>query len=267
MVDGGVADRDGVEGRCRCPGTVSRMIKSGFRAVVTATAAAGVGIAAFGERPLLVGTVAAICALFSIGWPSLLGLPAQRGAVVVLLLTAAAAVTVVEVTDDVAWAALVLAGSVLAAFIHELARRDGRPRLVESVAGTVAGSTVVVAGVGWLAMGTGGSQVGLLLTGSVTLAVAAAVTALPLGSPYSAVTTIVVTALVGVLVGYLLLSVGMTTGVLVGLAAGVLIATLHHLFGQFPTSGRILPALSAAMLPVAVSGLPVYVLGRVLLVT
>lgn len=242
------------------------MMSGAFRAVVTATAAAGVGITAFGDRPLLVGTVAGICVLFSIGWPSLLGLPARRGAVVVLLLTSAAAVTVVEITDDVAWAALVLAGSVLAAFINELARRDGRPRLVESVSGVVAGCTVVVGGVGWLAMGTGGAQVGLVLIGSVTLAVAAAITAAPIPAPYSAITTIVATAVVGLVIGYLLINVGMTTGVLVGLSAGLLIATVHHLFGQFPASGRVFPALSGAMLAVAVAGLPVYVLGRVLLV-
>lgn len=243
------------------------MMSGAFRDVVTATAAAGIGITAFGERPLLVGTVAGICVLFSIGWPSLLGLPARRGAVVVLLLTSAAAVTAVELTDDVAWAALVLAGSVLAAFVHELSRRDGRPRLMESVAGVVAGSAVVTSAVGWLAMGTGGAQVGLVLTGSVTLATAAAVTAAPLPSPYRTVLTILVTSLVGLGVGYLLIAVGMTTGVLVGLAAGVLIATAHHLFGQFPSSGRVFPALAAAMLPVAVAGLPVYVLGRVLVAT
>ncbi|WP_156253104.1 hypothetical protein [Pseudactinotalea terrae] len=241
------------------------MMRRAFRAVVTATAAAGVGITAFGERPLLIGTVAGICALFSIGWPTLLGLPARRGAVVVLLLTSGAAVTVVEITEDVAWAALVLAGSVLAAFVNELARRDGRPRLVESVSGVVAGCAIVVAGVGWLAMGTGGSQVGLVLTGSVTLAAAAALSAAPIPAPYSAIVTIVLTAVVGLLIGYLLISVGMTTGVLIGLAAGVLIATVHHLFGQFPSSNRLFPAMSAAMLPVAVAGLPVYVLGRVLL--
>lgn len=243
------------------------MMSGAFRGVVTATAAAGVGITAFGDRPLLVGTVLGICVLFSIGWPSLLGLPARRGAVVVLLLTSVASVGVIELTSDVAWAALVLAGSVLGAFVHELTRRDGRPRLVESVSGVVAGSAVVVAGSGWLAMGTGGAQVGLVLTGSVTLAAASAVTAVPLRQPYSAVLTIVLTALGGLLVGYLLISVGMTTGVLVGLAAGILIAAVHHLFGQFPSSGRLWPAIAAAMLPVAVSGLPVYVLGRVLVVT
>ncbi len=243
------------------------MIRGGaFRAVVTATAAAGIGITAFGERPLLVGTVAGICALFSIGWPSLVGLPARRGASVVLLLTSAAAVTLVELTDDVAWAALVLAGSVLGAFVHELMRRDGRPRLVESVSGVVAGCAIVVGAVGWLAMGTGGAQVGLVLTGSVTLAAAAAITAAPIPAPYSAIVTIVLTAVVGLAIGYLLISVGMTTGVLVGLSAGVLIATVHRLFGQFPASGQVFPALAAAMLAVAVAGLPVYVLGRVLLV-
>jgi len=243
------------------------MMSGAFRAVVTATAAAAVGIAAFGERPLLVAAVGVICVLFSIGWPSLLGLPARRGASVVLLLTSAAAVAVVELTDDVAWAALVLAGAVLGAFVHELLRRDGRPRLVESVSGVVAGAAVVVAAVGWLAMGTGGAQVGLVLTGSVTLATAAAVTAAPIRAPYSAALTIVLTSLVGLGVGYLLISVGMTVGVLIGLAASLVIATAHHLFGQFPSSGRLWPAVSAAMLGVAVSGLPVYVLGRVLLVT
>ncbi len=236
-----------------------------FRAVVTASAAAGVALTAFGERPLLVGTVLGICVLFSIGWPSLLGLPARRGASTVLLLTSVAAVAAVELTDEPAWAASVLAGSVLGAFVHELARRDGRPRLVESVSGIVAGSTIVVSGIGWLAMGTGGAQVGLVLTGSVALAVASAVTAAPLPQPYSAVVTIVLTSLIGLLVGMLLAeAVGMTTGLLVGLAAGLLIAAVHHLFGQFPASGRLWPAISAAMLPVAVSGLPVYVLGRVL---
>lgn len=243
------------------------MMRGAFRGVVTATAAAGIGITAFGDRPLVVGTVLAVSVLFSIGWPSLLGLPARRGAAVVLLLTSAGAVAVVEVTEDVAWAALVLAGSVLAAFVHELARRDGRPRLVESVSGVVSGSVIVVSGVGWLAMGTGDSQLGLVLTGCVTLAAASGIAAAPLRPPYSAVVTIALTSLAGVVMGYLLISVGMTTGVLVGLAAGILIATVHHLFGQFPASGRVWPAIAAGMLPVAVSGLPVYVLGRVLLVT
>ncbi|MFV0427798.1 MAG: hypothetical protein ACK5KU_12300 [Beutenbergiaceae bacterium] len=235
-----------------------------FRAVVTAAAATGVAITAFGDRPLLVATVAAYALLVAIGWPILLDLPSPRGASVVLAITGIGAVVVVELTGDVAWVALVLAGSVLAAFVHELARRDSRPRLLESVAGVVTGAVVVTAGVGWLAMGTTAIQIEVLLTGAVTLAIAAAIAAVPLRSPVSSIVTIIVTALSGLWLGYVMAPVGMVSGLLVGLAAGLLVGATHHLFGQFPNSGRVLPALAAALLPVAVSGLPVYVLGRVL---
>ncbi|MFV0252775.1 MAG: hypothetical protein ACK5H2_05510 [Beutenbergiaceae bacterium] len=240
------------------------MMGGTFRAVVTAAAAAGVGIAAFGQRPVLVGTVAACCAIFAIGWPILLDLPSRTGASVVLLLTGAAAIAVIEITGDFAWVTIVLAGAVLAAFIHELARRDGRPRLLESVSGVVTGAVIVTSGVGWLAIGATGAAVELLLAGAVTIAIAAAVSAVPLPSPYSSIVPIVVTAGGGLWLGYLLVPVGMITGLLGGLAAGLLIATTRHLFGQIPNSGQVLPALAAAVLPVAVSGVPVYVLGRVL---
>lgn len=240
------------------------MMSGAFRAVVTATAATGVGITAFGDRPLLVGTVTAVALVFSVGWPALLGLPARTGATVVLAATSLASTAVVEITDDVAWVAIVFALAVLGAFVHELLRRDGRPRLLESVSGVVGGAAIVSAGTGWLAVGTSTTPVDLLLCGAVTLALASAVTAVPIPPAYSAVLTILLAAVGGVGVGYLLVPVGMTTGLLVGLAAGILIATVHHLFGQFPSSGRLWPALAASMLAVSVSGLPVYVLGRIL---
>lgn len=243
------------------------MIGGTFRAVVTAATAAGVAISAFGDRPLLVGTIAAYCVIFAIGWPILLGLPAQRGASVVLIGTAAVAIGVIELTDDVAWVALVLAGSVLAAFLHELARRDGRERLLESVAGVVSGSIIVSACVGWLAIDTASTQVEVLLTGAVVVAIAATLTAIPLPPVWSSSATIVLSAAGGLWLGYLLVPVGMVTGLLGGLAAGILIATTNHLFGHLPNSGRVLPALAAALLPVAVTGLPVYVLARVLVAT
>ena len=45
---------------------------------------------------------------------------------------------------------VLLALGVLLAFAHELLRRDGRPRLVESVTGTFTGQAVVVLGAGWV---------------------------------------------------------------------------------------------------------------------
>ncbi|WP_154795890.1 hypothetical protein [Occultella kanbiaonis] len=240
------------------------MMSGAFRAVVAATAAAGIGITAFGDRYLLIGTVAAIGALFSLGWPALLGLPAPRGASVVLLATVAASIGVLLLTDDLAFVAVVFALSVVGAFVHELVRRDGRPRLVESVSGVVAGTAVVTSATGWIAVGTGPTAIGLLLCGAVTLAVAATCTALPFPGWIGAGITIVVAAAGGLAVGSVT-DVGPLAGALIGLSAGVVVAAAHRLFGQFPASGRPFPALAAAMLPVAVAGLPVYVLARLLL--
>ncbi|SED51158.1 hypothetical protein [Ruania alba] len=241
------------------------MISGAFRAVVTAVAAAGIGITAFGDRPLLVGTIAGIVTVFAVGWPTLLGLPARRGAVAVLLLTAAAGLTALLVWEDLLYVAVALGLGVVGAFVHEMLRRDGRPRLVESVSGVVTGAVVVASAAGWLAVGSGPVAVALLLVGAVTLTAGSACTALPIPGWLGSATTIVIAAAAGLLVGSLIEAVGLLAGGLIGLSAGVLIAAVHALFGQFPASGRPTAALAAAMLPVAVSGVPVYVLGRVLL--
>lgn len=236
-----------------------------FRAVVTATAATGVGITAFGDRYLLVLTVTAMVVIFAIGWPGLLGLPARRGSTMLLLISLVAGVSTILLTADLAYVALAFGLLVVAAFVHELLRRDGRPRLVESVAGSVTGIAVIVSGVGWLAIGSGASAVGLHLVGAVALAIAAVCTSAPIPAPWGPVLTTAVTALAGLGVGAVVPAVGMTTGLLVGLAAGLLSAAAGHLLSQFPASGRLWPALAAAVLPVLVCGVPVYVVGRLLL--
>src|SRR5690625_1351099 len=199
-------------------------MRESFRAVVTATAATGVGVTAFGERPLLVITVAGMGAIFALGWPGLLGLPARRGTTVLLLLTVAVGVALQVATRDLAYAALWFGLVVVASFVLQLLRRDGRPRLVGSVAGAVTGAAVVISGVGWLAEGTGHTSIGLLLVGAVTLATAAIVTAFPLPASWGWAATIVLSAAAGLGTGMVIVAVGPVTGGLVGLAAGVLSA-------------------------------------------
>ena len=53
-------------------------------------------------------------------------------------------------------------------------------------------------------------------------------------------------------------------GALLGLSVGVLVATLHALFDQLPSLERRWPSLAAVTLPVTVTGILVYVVGRVL---
>ena len=86
---------------------------------------------------------------FAVGWPALLGLPARTGASVVVALGGAGGVARGGLTRGepvLRGLPVVVALAVLLAFVNELARTDGRPRLVESVAGSVSGVLVAVRG-------------------------------------------------------------------------------------------------------------------------
>src|SRR5699024_11507262 len=121
------------------------MISGTFRAVVTAAAAAGIGITAFGDRYLLVLTVAGIAFLFALGWPTLLGLPARGGALVVLALIGAAAIATLLRWVGLLYAAVVVGLGAVAAFVRALPRPGGRPRALRYVSGLATGGLVT----GW----------------------------------------------------------------------------------------------------------------------
>ena len=70
------------------------------------------------------------------GWAGALDLPTPRGTVGVLLLGGLAILSSVWVPDDsthLNWLPGALAVSIMTAFLHQLLRRDGRPRVAESV--------------------------------------------------------------------------------------------------------------------------------------
>ncbi|WP_091786016.1 hypothetical protein [Pedococcus dokdonensis] len=83
------------------------------------------------------------------GWPLLLSLPSPRGTSGVLAIgTVLMTGTALATRDDpyLEWMPAALAVSVIVAFLHQLMRRDGRPRLTESVAATVSGLAIISAG-------------------------------------------------------------------------------------------------------------------------
>lgn len=83
------------------------------------------------------------------GWPVLLGLPSPRGTTTVLSLGVGLTSATVFLTRDepyLHWMPAAMAVAVIAAFAHQLLRRDGRPRLTESVASVVAGLAIVSSG-------------------------------------------------------------------------------------------------------------------------
>lgn len=237
------------------------------RAVVTAAVAALLAVAAsLGHWPLTV-LAAALVLVVAVGWPRLVAAPARVGTGVVVGLGGLAGVVAVALTDgEPLLRALpeVLALAVLATFVHELVRRDGRERLVESVAGTASGILVAATVAGWVAAARTDGGVPLVVTGATALAVGAAVSAVPLAGWLGPTLTVVAAAAAGAGTAALLPEVDVVPGGVVGLAVGVLVAASHRLFDRLPSIRERWSAVAGAVLPVTVTGVVVYVVGRVL---
>ncbi len=238
--------------------------------LATLVAVAGVlGDVSLGGRDgvVLATLLVVLSVVFALGWPVLAGLPSRAATGVVVGLAGVAAVVVVHVTTTeplLGDVPVVFAGAVLASFVAELARRDGRVRLVESVAGTVAGALAPVCAAGWLAAERTASGDAVVVTGAVALAVASAMTALPLRSWAGAGATLGAAVAAGLVAGAALPAVGLLSGALLGAAVGVLVAAGDVLFHRLPALEHRLAGWAAAVLPVAVTGVLVYVVGRVL---
>jgi hypothetical protein len=251
-------------------------MEASTRAVLTAVLAALVALVSFareipafaggGELPVIV-TAVLLALVIAAGWPVLLGLPNVLGSSVVIALGGAGAVLAVAATRGQPFLRelpIVVALAVLLAFVNELARQDGRRRLVDSVAGTVTGVLVATASAGWVAADRAVGGTSLVVSGAVALAVAAAVSAVPLGDWVGVAVTTGSAVLAGGAVGFVMSDIDILVGGLLGLATGILIAALHVLFDRMPALRHRLAALTVVVLPVAVSGIMVYVVGRVL---
>ena len=237
------------------------------RAVATAAVAAVVAATAFvGEVPLIV--FAGLLALaFCVGWPALVDLPTRLGPSIVIGLGGVGAVVAVALTQGEPFLRdlpLVLALAVVLSFVNELIRRDGRERLVESVSGVVAGVLVATSVAGWVAAGRTTGGVSLVVTGAVALAFGSAVSALPLAGWAGASATLAAAAGAGAGVGLLVPGIEPQVGGLIGLAVGILIAALLELFSGLESLRGRWASIAAIILPVTVTGILVYVVGRVL---
>lgn len=118
----------------------------------------------------LLGVVVGVaCAFLVLGWVVLLGLPSPRGTTTVLafgaiLLLCAAWLS--EPAGSSPWLAAAFAAGLLAEVAHQIARTDGRPRLVESFCGTVTGLALMACGTMIIPLSTTTSgRAGLLLVG------------------------------------------------------------------------------------------------------
>jgi hypothetical protein len=272
-------------------------VSASATATTTFALAALVGLASFGGLAVLALAVVLVGALVAAGWPELLDLPARRSstAVVALVAVASAVVAVLAVTAArsagsqvsgvLGQLPAVAALALLVAFAHQLLRRDGRPRLVESVTGVVTAQAVVVLAAAWVAVPTtyAGATLAPVVLAAVAATSAVAATTWPLrvAGP--------VNLLVGAATGWLVSSVtallggggtaplvGGTSavsegrwavaGIVAGLGAGVLVSAWRALSTRLPAARTVPAALAVAAVPVALAGGGAYLVGRLLLV-
>jgi hypothetical protein len=238
-----------------------------WAALASVALAAVIAVTGYVTPPLLLAVAVALVALvLGLGWPGLLDLPAPTGTTMVVTLTGWAAAAlgsqVADVTRPLAPFTALLALGLLISFGHELSRRGGRPRLVESLTGTVSGQVVALLGGGWL----------LLPATRTGTAAIAAVAAAVVGARLAALLPVPAAA-----AGWVALAVGSLTG-----SAAAVVASPERFMSLLPavvcvagvTAGldRLLvgiavhrgrqAVLAAAAAPVLAAGTVGYVVAR-----
>ncbi|PFG44454.1 hypothetical protein ATJ88_3178 [Isoptericola jiangsuensis] len=236
------------------------------RAVTTAVLATLLAVASFVGPLWTTGAAALLVLLLAWGWASLLRLPAEGATTLVVLVAGLGGLAVTWFTEGepvLRNLPAVIALSLVLAFVAQMLRRGGRPRLVESVSGTTAGIVVAVCAAGWVAAARTDAGEDLVTTSAVALAVASAVSALPVAAGWTG--SLLAAALgagAGVGAASALPEVEPVLGLVVGLVAGLVAAALRFLFDRQPTLARRRAATAAVAVPVTVTGMLVLVVGR-----
>jgi hypothetical protein len=223
--------------------------------------------AAFLGRPALVVAVVLCCGLLAAGWASLLELPSPRGTTTVVALAGAAAAVAVGLTSTeplLEWLAPALAAAVVGEFVHQLARWDGRPRMVESVSGSVAGVAVLASLAAVVALPRSPVGADGVLIWAVPVALAVAFQAVPLPGRTAALLAVLVAVLSGALLGGLAPEATIEGGAVAAGAAAAVAVMLHRLLLVLPRAGSTPGWLAVATAPLAASGLVGYVALRLL---
>ncbi|HET7474605.1 MAG TPA: hypothetical protein VFJ97_01105 [Dermatophilaceae bacterium] len=238
-------------------------------AVAVTVALAGLTtLSGYAGTPLL-GALGLAGAVLAVGWADALSLPSPRGTAGVLLIASAAALVAVGAVDDEPFLRLLPAGlalAMLATFAHQLMRRDGRPRLVESVTSTSLGVAVVTCGACLFPLVY--VRHGSAVLAAAMAAVAASALAEPLGR-WRAVRGWLLPVCVLLGVGAALLVTAWwdelpePQSALLGAVSAVTSHAVRRAMSGLPAIARFRPQLASAAASVLLPGIAVYVVGRV----
>lgn len=222
-------------------------------------------IAAAASPGLLAVGLLACAGVIAWGWAGALALPTPRGTLGVLTLGGLALVLAVLARDAAPWLVWLPAAaalSMIAALLHQLLRRDGRPRVVESVSAVVLALAIV--GTGSLLIPASRTDLGIaLVVGALAAAAASSVTDLlgtvPAARPWC--TPVALLAGAGAAsVTALLLDAPVLIWVLVGVVSAALSHAARRVLGVLPTMAHPRPRLVAAIASVLAVGLVPYLM-------
>jgi len=228
-------------------------------------------ISAFAGAVIVAVAIALAAGVIAWGWAGLLGLPSPRGTAFVLVVGSAAAIgTALATTTEPLLAGMpaALAGSMIVAFLHQLARRDGRPRLVESVASTIMAIAVVVSGASFVVLPRTG-QGRWVVAVAVCAVAASAVT--DLAGVWSRLRSwllplaMLAGGAVAIVVGVRFGSLGWGPSALLGVLAAGVSHTVRRALAMLPAISGARSQLVSASASTLTCGVVVYVVSRIFL--
>lgn len=205
--------------------------------------------------------------LLAWGWPHLLDLPSPRGTTATVAAGGTASVVAVALTDSeprLAWLALAMGGGVVAEFVHQILRRDGRPRLVESVTGTVLGLVALASLATMVALPRTPPEAAGVAVWAASVVVALAALLLPLPGRLSLPLGAVAGALVGGLLGGVFAADTLLAGLVAGGLSAVVALLLHRALAVLPAAFRAPGWVALAVAPLAMSAMVGYVTLRLM---
>lgn len=228
------------------------------------------GFAVLASPVLLAVALAACAVLVAWGWAGTLNAPTPRGTFGVITLGGLALVLAVGARDQSPWLAWVppaVALGVVGAFVHQILRKDGRPRVVESVSQVVLALSVVACGALLVPLGHTAAGAGMVLA-VLAAAVASSLTdqlgRFPAVRPWLTALALLAGGLAGAVVG-LVLDAPLATWLLLGVGAGALSHAMRAVLRPLPTLAHPRPQLVTAVVSVLVVGLLPYLVATVFL--
>lgn len=254
--------------------------------IVTAVICLGMALVFILPRDFLTAAASLGVLGFAYGWAHLVRIPAPKTSAILISVVGLTAVIAGRIFGDFSIVAEIVGLGIVAAFTVEMWRHP-RHELLHSVSGNVTGILIVSTSGAWVVLEKETLWYFLLVPGALTLLGGCAGMAVSANWNVKtrAITALVISTLFGFLAGVAImgwygtmreqvaifagghlptLPVAMVSGVALGFVIGLMFACLAIVFSEKMAPATVGAAFSQALIPVLASGIPIYILARLL---